>query len=122
MNKSEITWLKPKSAGRALSDADVSITKLKCGGISLVFRNNCYQKISNTAYIALGVTAHRIYFVDGFSNPGRYRLGINKGCLKNRYTRIDTKENATMLYPFIGNYDLQTDVDGARYVDRRLIK
>lgn len=100
------------------SDADISVKVSPKGTVSIYFRNNAKEKVTETGYALFGTFQLRLYFRAASKADGYLIRKNNKSCA-NESIHLQNPAVANQLRGFAGDYDLLTDAErGMYYVDR----
>ena len=96
---------------RKWSVNDVSINVIKIG-FSFIFRNNVSYKYGDAVVFAK--VGNRIYFNGADSSEG-YVLINTPNSITNRYVYLSSHDDINFLNDFVGDYNLQYDVENDLY-------
>lgn len=106
-------WITKQHNGYAKKTDDVTISTIKDGEISIIFRNEVDKKITRTGYMVIGIdTEHdRIYFRESDEHEGYLisRHSHSKARKVNGRTRLVNRALTEALKGYKTDYKLNLD-------------
>lgn len=106
-------WITKQHNGHAKKTDDVTISTIKDGEISIIFRNEVDKKITRTGYMVIGIdTEHdRIYFRESVEHEGYLisRRSHSKARKVNGRTRLVNRTLTEALKGYKTDYRLNLD-------------
>ena len=106
-------WITKQHNGCAKKNDDVTISTIKDGEISIIFRNEVEKKITRTGYMAIGIDMEhdRIYFRESVEREGYLisRHSHSKARKVSGRTRLVNRALAEALKGYKTDYKLNLD-------------
>ena len=106
-------WITKQHNGYAKKNDDVTISTIKDGEISIIFRNEVEKKITRTGYMAIGIDMEhdRIYFRESVEREGYLisRHSHSKARKVSGRTRLVNRALAEALKGYKTDYKLNLD-------------
>ncbi len=116
-----IVWFNKDRTGYMQKKCDVTIGKLKDGGITATVRNGWHEEISKTGYMRIGLSSSsktKLFFMASDAEHG-WRLSPTAKEKTNFKVTIRDGRVADGLVRFIGDYEMEISEDNLCYIDRK---
>lgn len=116
-----IVWFNKDRTGYSQKKCDVTVSKLKDGGIVITIRNGWHDEITKTGYMRIGLASNsknKMYFMASDAGHG-WRLSPTAKEKTNYKVTIKDSRVSDGLVRFIGDYEMEISEDNLYFIDRK---